>query len=117
MITGHPYVISGTVSDNNLASLLINDTAIGLAPSEIQGKYQFSVNLGLEANSVNPIVIKAIDQARNTIEQEYLLKYLATTTLDILSPSQETEFISHGSAFDITVSARIEGDTHASIPL
>ncbi len=111
IITDHPYIISGTVSDSNLASLLINDTPVGLTPSEEQGEYQFSVALGLEANTINPIIIKAIDQAGNTVEQEYLLKYLATTTIEILSPSADTDVISKGSDFDATISVRLNGET------
>ena len=111
LITDQPYELSGIVSDDRLSSLLINDTPIGLVPTDVTGEYQFSAILSLPVNTPTSIIIQATDQAGNTTIEEYLLNYEATTTVDILSPTTDAELLTTGDTQTLNITARINGET------
>lgn len=113
-ITTSPYLISGSVSDENLTSLLINDQSISLQPSATANTYNFVASLQISPGATLPVIIQAFDRSGNQTQTEYLLNNTVTASISALLPENNAEFIGNidqgGSAqpIQVQVVARVD---------
>jgi choice-of-anchor A domain-containing protein len=108
-VSASPYVMNGTVSDDNLASILFNDQPVTLQPSGLENTYAFSVTIPIASQTTLPVSIVAYDRSGNKTTQEYQLRNEATATLVPLLPAPNTEYINTGEPIAVQVAARING--------
>jgi hypothetical protein len=106
-----PYLITGTVTDANLSSLLINNQAVTLQATTDINSYSFQSSVAIAMGETLSVNIEARDRSGNTINQEYLIKNTATASLSALLPAAGTELLSDGQAITLQTVARVEGLT------
>ncbi len=109
LVVEQPYRLQGTVSDPNIASLLINDTGVSLEPLDTNGNYRFDVPLALARGEPNPLTLSASDMAGNSTPLEYRLRLDTILTLKVLSPLDGTQYFHQGEPIDLNVNAQVDG--------
>ena len=108
-ITQTPLQLSGTVSDNNLSSLLINGQAVSLEPTDDDTTYNFKVSINIDATQTQAINFQAFDRSGNQTQIEYLFENTSTAAINALLPVVGTELMSSGQPLQLQVAARVEG--------
>lgn len=108
-VSGSPYVMKGTISDDNLASVLFNDEAVTLEPTGIDNTYAFSVSIPIASQTTIPVTISAYDQSGNRKRVEYQLYNDEVASLVPLMPAQDSEYITKGDPISVQVVARMDG--------
>lgn len=109
LISGSPYLMKGTISDDNLASVLFNNEPVTLQPTGIDNTYAFSVSIPVASQTTLPVTISAYDQSGNHRRVEYLLHNNETASLVPLMPAQDTAYITKGDPISVQVVARMDG--------
>ncbi len=111
-ITQNPYMLKGEVADNNLASVLINDQAVGLLPID-SDRYSFEVAVHLTRDQNKTLTIEARDHAGNKISTECILKLDAALDVEIITPKDKTTITlnDQSNLIDITIRASGIADT------
>lgn len=109
MVSGSPYMMTGTISDDNLASVLFNDQAVTLEPTGIDNTYAFSVSIPIQNQTTLPVTISAYDQSGNRKRVEYQLYNEEAASLVPLMPAQNAEYLSKGDPISVQVVARMDG--------
>ncbi|RBP48518.1 hypothetical protein [Arenicella xantha] len=103
---------SGSVTDNNLSSLLINNQSVSLSPGTVPGEYRFEFNVPLSGNDVVPVSFSAHDRSGNQRSLEYLVRNESTVSISAVLPPEETVLISTDGVAMVQVVGRIAGDLH-----
>ena len=112
-IIDNPYMITGLVSDKNLAGVSINDQSIGVVPGTNPEEWLFETQVLLnkdQASITQKIVISAWDQAHNTTTQEVTFKNNASRNIEIISPSN-VDTLTSTEAIKVTVRISDIADT------
>lgn len=110
-ITDSPYQLSGTVSDDNLSSLLINDQSVQLSPGADQNTFDFSVPITVNIGDTTPVAIAAFDRGGNRTELEIIFENTSSASIKALLPTDEAQFIANNAPIVIQLVARVEGLT------
>jgi len=108
-INQSPYIMKGTISDNNLTSVLFNNQPVTLAPTSTENTYEFSVTIPIANQETLPISISAYDRSGNNTTLDYFLHNSATASITPLLPAQNTEYINTGTPITVQVVARLNG--------
>jgi hypothetical protein len=106
-VLASPFVVQGSVSDNNLASLTLNDQPIAVQPNAISGRYDFSVPVIIEPGAEAPLSFTALDQSGNRTQVAYVLKSAASATITALLPGEAAELINTGTPIVVQTAARL----------
>lgn len=103
-------IITGTVSDENLSSFLINDQSIELSAGDDDRSYTFSYQLPVGAEQPSMLDLLAHDRSGNKREISYAFLNNSSATVSALLPPDESEFISsNGQDINLQVAARTAG--------
>ncbi|NQZ12386.1 MAG: hypothetical protein HRT35_34970, partial [Algicola sp.] len=105
----NPYVVSGTIVDPALSSVLVNGQSITVSPGNSENSYDFTVRLPLDKQQTYQFDIKAYDQAGNFTALVYQLLSEQIATIDIIAPSGNTDFTTTSSSIDLQILARVNG--------
>jgi len=108
-VNQNPFVIDGTVTDDNLSALFVNDKQVSLMPGSAENEYEFSVNLQLETGVQAEVEIKAQDSSSNFTTENFQIITNAVTDIDIIAPTGNKDFLITDSNFNLQVLARVEG--------
>jgi hypothetical protein len=109
IVGGSPYVMTGTISDDNLASVLFNNEPVTLQPTGVDNTYAFSVLIPIASQTTLPVTISAYDQSGNHRRVEYQLHNDEVASLVPLIPAQNSDYISKGDPVSVQVVARMDG--------
>ena len=85
----NPYILKGEVTDNNLASVLINDQAVGVLPIS-NNQYAFEIGVPLTRDQNKTLTIEARDNAGNKTTTECILKLNAALDVEIIAPADKS---------------------------
>ena len=107
LVVQSPYVISGSVLDTNLSSLLVNNQPIGLEPGTVEGEFNFEFSVPISVGETVPVDIVANDISGNQTRQEFVLESSAVADIRILVPRVDSRFVSDGSPINVQVGARL----------
>jgi len=102
-----PYLIMGTVVDDNLSSLLANNQTIQLELGSTPGEFNFEFSVPISVGETVPVAIVANDASGNQTIQEYILESSAVADIRILVPSADLQLVSDGSPLNVQVAARL----------
>jgi len=105
-VTQSPYRLTGTVSDDNLSSLLFNYQSVSLLPSGDQNTFTFFVDIPIAIGEILPINIGAFDSSGNSTAVEYVLENTATAEITAVLPTENTNFVSSGDPIPLQIVAR-----------
>ncbi|TQV87443.1 hypothetical protein [Aliikangiella coralliicola] len=108
-VTRNPFLIEGTVTDDNLSALFINQNQVTLVPGATNNEFEFSANLELENGVESEVEIKAQDQSGNTTVEHYKLVSNAVTEIDIIAPTGNKDFLINDANFNLQILARVTG--------
>ncbi|WP_303900904.1 carboxypeptidase-like regulatory domain-containing protein [Thiohalomonas denitrificans] len=107
-VVEHPYHLQGVINESHLASLLANDTPVGVEPVA-EGQYRFDIPVSLSSGS-GSVSLMASDQAGNRTELDYVLTLQGSgLLLEIIAPEEEGEYIHTGAPLPVRVTARLKG--------
>ncbi|MGS2716806.1 hypothetical protein ACVBE9_01415 [Eionea flava] len=116
LINTSPYIIQGIVNDNNLSSVLINGQSIVLEPTNEPDNYTFTAAINVDIGKTIPVAITAHDRSGNRGTLEFLLNNTATTAIEALLPSANTELLSNSQSLDVQLVAKLSGlQTNTSV--
>ncbi|MCW8997585.1 MAG: putative Ig domain-containing protein [Kangiellaceae bacterium] len=108
-VTQNPFKIEGTVTDDNISALMINEQQVSLVPGEGVNEYQFSADLQLENGVELDVELKAQDMSGNITTEAVRLISNVTAELDLIAPTGNKEFIITDTNFNLKVLARVTG--------
>ena len=114
VVQRHPYVLTGTVSDDNLAAFEVNDQSVSLSPGTDQGSYRFSVPLALGASAPSLVTLTARDFAGNAATGSYSLRLENDLVIELVLPDSDTVLITQGEPIPLKVVARLGGTVQGS---
>lgn len=102
--------ITGTVSDENLSSFLINNQSIELSAGSDDQSYTFNYQLPVGGEQPSMLDLLAYDRSGNKREITYAFLNNSSATVSALLPPNDSEFISRNNlAISLQVAARITG--------
>lgn len=102
-----PFVINGTVTDTNLASVTINGKSGSLKPGATPGSYDFSIPLSISVGEQIQWVINARDLSGNSNSVEYIFQSAAQASISPLLPGDNAEFLYKGQPLVVQTAARV----------
>ncbi len=102
-----PYRLSGTVVDDNLTSVSLNDQPISVRPGGMAGHYDFTVAVPIPPGTDVPLNFVARDLSGNRSAVEYLLRSEAQAGVTPLLPGEGAQFLSRGEPVAVQVAARL----------
>ncbi len=108
-ITETPFEIRGTVTDDNLGGIAINGQTIGVSPTATVGTYEFLAALNLPEGTGQTLLIEAWDQAGNNSSQDYLIDVILPVGIEIITPTNNSEFSANPLGTQIAIVARFTG--------
>jgi hypothetical protein len=112
-----PYRLEGSVTDPNLAGLVVNQQSIGALPGGAPDEWTFEVSIPLSRGAPVSVNVQAWDLAGNVTSRLYQLSYDASVELEIIEPQAGTVLYSHGATEKISVKAAAPGlsDTDVAV--
>jgi hypothetical protein len=87
-----PLVITGTVSDANLAALTINGLPAILSPGSGEGTYLINSSLVLKRGEETSVVLLATDRAGNETRLSYQVLSNPGAEIEVIQPLANTEY-------------------------
>jgi len=106
LVDQSPTLISGTVIDENLSSLLVNNQSLTLSPGASENSFTFNTEINVAASATTPVTIQAYDRSGNKAIIEVLLERSNQFSINALLPPDKTEFIGQGEPIEVQVVAR-----------
>lgn len=107
IIDTSPFVISGTVTDSNLASITVNDEPIRVKPGTVMGSYDFVHPVQLAPGAQIQLTFAAYDLSGNSAFVDYLFKSSAQSFITPLLPGEDATFIATTEPLVIQIAARV----------
>jgi cytoskeletal protein CcmA (bactofilin family) len=112
-IIQNPYIISGSVVDDNISSLTLNNSVVELTPGANDSEYPFNIAVNIPQQVETTFELRAHDLSGNVTTQSFILLSNAAASIDIIAPSGLTDLISNDStndsSFNLQVIARVKG--------
>jgi len=108
LVNTSQFYISGSVTDEHLAGLLINGQAVALTASHSATVYNFAATLQLAPAETSQLLFEAWDTAGNLLSTEYSLQYDTQYQIHILVPGYQAALLSDGAAIPVQVAVRID---------
>jgi hypothetical protein len=108
-VESSPITISGSVTDPNLSSVLVNGQSVILSPSNESNTYLFNVKVAIQGDQPVPVTITAYDRSGNKSVEEYLFKNIARSSITSILPPSNSSYISYNDPITIQVAARLFG--------
>lgn len=104
-----PYRLTGTVTDEHLAGLLINNGPVTLEATAEPGEYRFHRAIPLTAGE-HGLSLEAFDDAGNRTREHYRLSLDPSALLEAVLPAPNSRFtVQNGEAPQTPVVARLDG--------
>ncbi|MCP4365137.1 MAG: hypothetical protein GY800_07555, partial [Planctomycetes bacterium] len=113
-VTETPYLVTGDVNEKNLAGFSVNSRNIHVLPSATLDTWSFEAGIVLTAREDLPLTLEAWDCAGNRKALEFILKLSASAIIEMISPSEGSEYTASGSQTEIKVTARVSGSPAGS---
>jgi Bacterial TSP3 repeat/Glucodextranase, domain B len=110
VIAESSVVVTGIVSDENLASVTLNDQPIRLRPGNTLGTYEFALPLQLQPSAEVQWSLVAYDRSGNQTSVSYVFQSSAQAAIEFLVPGDQAEFLSTSDATEpvsVQVAARV----------
>lgn len=104
-----PYLLSGTLVDDNLANFTVNGQPVSLTPGDQPQHYQFEVSVPIGALQELDLLLEARDISGNHTAANYTIRSTATAGIAPLLPGRGAELIARGEPITLQVAARISG--------
>ena len=105
-----PYILSGTVSDENLAGFSINDQSVTMLPAPAgENRYAFEAGIPLVRGTQAPLTLAAWDHAGNRAGAELILQLDAELDIEVISPRDGAELPGNGDTLDAAITVRVPG--------
>lgn len=104
-----PFRLSGTVTEKNLASILVNGQGVGVLPGAGPDEWVFEANLALGRGAPQTAVVETRDWAGNVAVRDVVLQFAAAVGFDVVEPSAEARFPSAAPTLEVGVLARVTG--------
>ncbi|MGL6159482.1 hypothetical protein [Microbulbifer sp.] len=104
----NPYRLTGTVTDERLAGMLVDNQAVALTATAVPGEYRFSVDIPLSAGT-RTLSLRAQDVSGNQVTESYQLSIEPSALLNILVPAAGGRFLIEESPQTAEVVARLQG--------
>ncbi len=108
-VAASPYILSGTVSDNNLAAFSVNGESVGVLPTAQEGVYQFAAPVAISAGQETTVTLEATDFSGNRSQQSYVLTALSSQSLTPLLPVAGSVLSGTGEPLNLQLAARLAG--------
>lgn len=109
LVTDTPYLISGTVTEKNLAGVDINGQSISVLPAANDDTYGFEASLVLARGEQQQITIEAWDLAANRTSWDLILKLDTALDIEVISPRDGAELLANGETLDVAATVRVPG--------
>lgn len=106
-ITSNPVQLMGSVSDDNLANLMLNGQPVTLTPTGQGDNYQFVTRFNLQPGETLPVNLVARDLGGNQTRQSYLFQSLTSVELEPILPLDGTTLMTNGQPLTVQVVASI----------
>lgn len=106
-VASNPVQLMGTVNDDNLANLLINEQPVTLTPSGQGDDYQFVARFNLQPGETLPVNLVARDLGGNKARQSYLFQSQASVVLEPVLPLDDATLMTNGQPLTVQVVASI----------
>jgi len=88
-----PFVITGTVSDDNLAGVTINGQQVTLEPDNGVNNYRINASLVLAKGEQKTVSVSAVDKAGNESRIAYEVISNPGPGLEVVQPLADTEYL------------------------
>ena len=105
-VNANPYLLSGTVSDANIASLSINNQSVNLLPGISANQYTFEAALTLPAAENQLLNIVARDQAGLQTQQGLILYADVSVGIKFIAPLENEALLIAGDSTTLEVTAQ-----------
>lgn len=102
-----PFVVNGTVSDDNLSSITVNDQPLVLRPGASVGQYDFTLPVSLAAGAQAQLVFNAYDISGNRTSVAYIFQSTAQASITPLLPGENAELLGRGDPIKVQAAARL----------
>ncbi len=106
-VTKTPYLITGIVTEKNLAGVSINNQIIEVIPAGESDEWSFEAGVALLRGEPRDLIIEAWDMAGNSISREVILSLSSNLDIEVISPGNGEELIASEDPADIAVVIRI----------
>ncbi|WP_052379833.1 MULTISPECIES: thrombospondin type 3 repeat-containing protein [unclassified Pseudoalteromonas] len=102
-----PFTIFGVVIDDEAVTFTINDEVVNLLPTGISNQYSFDLDINLPHNEERLLELKATDFAGNSTVKSYIVNNQASTSIDIIAPAKNKQFLIEENTFDLQIVAQL----------
>jgi len=105
-VNANPYLLSGTVSDANIASLSINNQSVNLLPGISANQFTFEAALTLPVAENQPLNLVARDQAGLQTQQSLILFADVSVGIKFIAPLENEALLIAGDSTTLEVTAQ-----------
>jgi hypothetical protein len=109
-VTQLPLVLNGTVDDETLSGISINNNRLGLAPGLEANSYTYSVALNLSPQQEQILNIEAWDKAGNRTKKTFIVNADIAAAVEVIAPKNNQEYQVTGQSTLVEIVARILGN-------
>lgn len=101
-----PFLLTGIITEENLAGLTINGETVGVLPGGTEDTWTFSVHFNLESGLNPPVTIEVWDYSGNSESTELLFNLSATVQLEVIFPQEGSNLLTQGTTLDVDITVR-----------
>ncbi len=102
-----PFNISGLVIDDQAVSFSINGEVVNLLPTQVSNQYSFDLDINLAQNETKSFELSATDFAGNNTTQTYIVMNKASSSVDIIAPAKDKQFLIEEQDFALQLVAQL----------
>jgi Bacterial TSP3 repeat len=106
-IVQSPTLVSGIITDLNLASATLNNQALPLQPTAQPGIYSFNLPVTITPGEQTSWILAAYDFSGNRTSVEYVFQSATEIGITALLPADKSSFLSTGEPVKLQVAARV----------
>jgi len=103
-----PMMLQGSVTDDNISSVTLNDRVVELVPGSQANEYTFDIAVNIPTQIETELVLKAFDQSGNQTSKRFVMLAASAANIDLISPSENAEFAIEQASFNLQVLANIK---------
>ena len=103
-VTQSRLTLSGSIQDDNLSGVLVNDQSLTLTAGNQPGQYRFEFTVPVTGNAPVPVTFNAYDRSGNTSVLEYVFINTSTAQISALLPAPDTTVVAREGTASVPVS-------------
>ena len=108
-VTQSRLTLSGSIQDDNLSGVLVNDQSLTLTAGNQPGQYRFEFTVPVTGNAPVPVTFNAYDRSGNTSVLEYVFINTSTAQISALLPAPDTTVVAREGTASVQVVAQLSG--------